>query len=1704
MGIENRPYVGSWRLGQKKVIQYTPDALVYINGDTAIPGCPKCNGKIDVQQYVTEVSVDAGTEPSAGSAHFTLSVPIHGNEAIIRDGQFLIRPGLEVHIYFRGYFPVKGMYSNLTDPRDLIGGSISPTGESFANGTVPPSNFQGRGPFTDKTPPNGGKNMTEADLNNWAREVGVSPDALMATIVLNSEMGNIGTAQNQPNRRNEREAVINSLFNRQAKSSGKSIFDVATGKERTTGSQGEQVPGTETLKSKRPFDSSRVPTGRGLTSTLGEVTGTLQKRAADGLDNGYGVVDFIATATQNAQYKKREVTQTSGGLEDIKRQEGYTNVTSQLGINANTMLTWAKGTPNPNYVRDLAIKALTPEGQVPVVQEETPVNEEPAPVTADVITDPNLSESLLPQNLKGFDVENVLAHPYYMVFHGVVINVGGNYSGGVQTISVQCASMLHFWQYHQVVANANVAGGGPSTGRGAISVVGHNFTGWHPYAIMYALYYSEHGAAAGVEWSVSQKTNTTAVSSETGEQMQSLLFKYWEKRFQSKAIRLRLHAATGELYSAAQAAFLGRMSTEDLTSLVRGTYGPKMKRAHNIASAMAFTMLFNEKQRQSLVVATKASESDPNSPKPSADVSMAEMQAFVLDLGKVGQPEIFTTSYESKLDIANKVCEVTGFEFYQDVDGDFVFKPPFYNLDTSSSRVYRIEDIDIININFDEKEPQVTYMIAKNEGVENITSTGMSNEYGPRGHYVDWRLVSQFGWRPGYMETTYFANRSALFYASMNRMTVLNAPINSATVTVPERPEIRPGYPMYITYLDCFYYLHSFSHSHSVGGQCTTSLQLIAKRAKFHAPGNLSKTGIEAIDLADPSLPQKPLVVQDEAGRPRMQGFPNVVMALDPEKVNPLSLLTGNSLSRIDDPTVLKNLVDVAVQLHVLRPKGDGSPIFLLDVNANQQIELMFQSKDNLEANPPQGGFAIPSGTKDLQEIAREYISRQNFSNTRMGNLESAVKGVQDQIIATNKQLQLLKTKPDTASQDQLKILRTKLQGLESQKAKALAEIDTTRADFENSLDGETKIGVQYLITLLKQMGEQFGLKDVRGWEKGRYSSTLGLLDLLSSKKSIMKDGIAGEFRYYSASHPQKEQQGQKIAVMRTEVSNDPRLSLDAPNLTDEYAGRTVRGFLPNAKVTTQPGGKKPDAKMGDIPVYWGIKVLSNSKDKKEDILPTDAIFDFKWSIQEVEQQKRATDTKVQSRMRYTDISLAIGLDAGNNVGSPDTSQSVADVMKHWFDKVLSRIQFAVTVGKSQLELRADRVPEFPAITAPLVIVVQGGYVATEKAIGPNYIFMDNPDGSVAPFLNSPTMSLELFWKKAAVSYGRAVADEISAELKIWIGQMEGNGLSNAEVGSVVDAFNEILTQAYGTLARPITKTKKRHETPVKHKTFTPVLPVSDASGYEVIGTYRYGRGLDIEPNGVFDVLHRQDPASLLDRDQVERIIDNLIKGEPKVAHTQIGVSKNGAPIFDNKQVSLTEAVTANEKEIIAQLRGVLTDKQLLDFKLALATGDPNMLAFGMANWLAEKGKDGIQKIPVNNAAYALADLNLNSGRHVCGCRMAESEVLLDAAQQMDFAQFGGSGSNIPRDFVPDNADDPTKWSIEQIALAAGPYQQSQEAIRGTMLDQKPSTLIQTVAGLEDEFKKVSDDLDTQKKNIRTSAGNIGPMFEVVKKDFER
>src|SRR5262249_46800416 len=82
--------------------------------------------------------------------------------------------------------------------------------------------------------------------------------------------------------------------------------------------------------------------------------------------------------------------------------------------------------------------------------------------------------------------------------------------------------------------------------------------------------------------------------------------------------------------------------------------------------------------------------------------------AFRTQFQNAGQVNFWQSEYQTKLELANAAKEAIGFEFYMDVDGSIVFKPPFYNLDVLPNKpVSWIQDIDIIDFDVSSSESEV-------------------------------------------------------------------------------------------------------------------------------------------------------------------------------------------------------------------------------------------------------------------------------------------------------------------------------------------------------------------------------------------------------------------------------------------------------------------------------------------------------------------------------------------------------------------------------------------------------------------------------------------------------------------------------------------------------------------------------------------------------------------------------------------------------------------------------------------------------------------------------------------------------------------------------------------------------------------------------------------------------------------------------------
>ena len=586
--------------------------------------------------------------------------------------------------------------------------------------------------------------------------------------------------------------------------------------------------------------------------------------------------------------------------------------------------------------------------------------------------------------------DNTPVYPYYQTFRGVVTNVSHEFSGGFYSISLSCANMLHFWSNQYLSTNGAVYGPRPDGSGVGPNMTGHAFTGNSPYTIIYTLMRTGFGAAYSVGWSINQKTDIDAVAEGSDQSLFAHAAEWWEKRWKNSSLGLRMYGFDGSMFNQLEQSYLGMFGSSAASRKFILSYNT-LPDGNNVNFDMAEGRQATEKALGYRASETTAAFMDSSGYK----LDIIKMQAFTYDMGNIANVNFFESEYMSKLEIAESVTGITGFEFYQDVDGDIVFKPPFYNLDTSDDPVYVIEDRDLISITEEESEPEATYVKATG-GLFGNTTGVLSGEFGTKqSMYIDWRLVAKYGWKETSFESHYLNNASQLYVSSMSRLDIANAQSKTATITIPIRPEMRPGYPVYVRSMDCYFYVRNISHSFSPGSECTTTLTCIAKRSKFLPPGrketegNLPKLSDVKFAGGGEYAPM-PLYVypknvegndREDSGPPRIMGFPNCVMALDPNGIN-LSTVGGGELV-FSQPD---NAFDFALSQGVLRQDNEDPNLYWLSTSHGIGLgiskegfystwESAYTSLQAYSQNPSQTNYDALLGKVGSEDVSNSLIN---------------------------------------------------------------------------------------------------------------------------------------------------------------------------------------------------------------------------------------------------------------------------------------------------------------------------------------------------------------------------------------------------------------------------------------------------------------------------------------------------------------------------------------------------------------------------------------------------------------------------------------------------------------------------------------------------------------------------------------------------------
>jgi hypothetical protein len=258
--------------------------------------------------------------------------------------------------------------------------------------------------------------------------------------------------------------------------------------------------------------------------------------------------------------------------------------------------------------------------------------------------------------------------------------------------------------------------------------------------------------------------------------------------------------------------------------------------------------------------AVKKANGGPDASQMVYDPTDPAVVTFRTQFMNAGQINFWQTEYQTKLELANAAKEAIGFEFFMDVDGSIVFKPPFYNLDVLPNKpVSWIQDIDVIDWDFSESEAEVVTQIVMQGSMFGATDYGLGEDFTPYTSVTDYHLLRKYGWRQQTFNSEFMGDTQQMFYVGMDMLDRYNARRHRGTVNIPLRPELRLGFPVYIASKDQFWYVIGISHNIQFGGRAQTTLTLTAKRQKFIAPRGVGTLEITSVDTKT----TKPLTSKD-------------------------------------------------------------------------------------------------------------------------------------------------------------------------------------------------------------------------------------------------------------------------------------------------------------------------------------------------------------------------------------------------------------------------------------------------------------------------------------------------------------------------------------------------------------------------------------------------------------------------------------------------------------------------------------------------------------------------------------------------------------------------------------------------------------------------------------------------------------------------
>lgn len=398
---------------------------------------------------------------------------------------------------------------------------------------------------------------------------------------------------------------------------------------------------------------------------------------------------------------------------------------------------------------------------------------------------------------------------YYPVFWGFITGIEENFSGGVWRITLQCADILHWWAYSTItvhpVPESNIAAGGGQE----LTVYGTIFKRANPFSIIWKLFQNMGmNEFVSPTWLAQSTPLSSNYPPDQFRKVAGQIMDYWRSRFQGLGALLKMYGVSKDRVTVLPD---GRTVIEP-TEVIEPAKGKK-----------STVQKATEPQNKNFAVDRKVLSKF-------VGTEMLSKFTVFFDYEKMGDFQQAETM--TKLDIATEVKTRTEFEFFQDVNGNFIFKPPFYNMDVKGIQPYEIEPHDVINCGFNlDSEGIVTCLQVNTAAFEQLRQLAFARG---SGFHMDIDLAQKYGVRYKEMSIEYVNVKSLAKSIAVGQMNMMNAKTFTGSITIPGRPEMRLGYPIYLRHRDSYHYVKSISHAFEFGSSYTTTLSVETERKRSY------------------------------------------------------------------------------------------------------------------------------------------------------------------------------------------------------------------------------------------------------------------------------------------------------------------------------------------------------------------------------------------------------------------------------------------------------------------------------------------------------------------------------------------------------------------------------------------------------------------------------------------------------------------------------------------------------------------------------------------------------------------------------------------------------------------------------------------------------------------------------------------------------